>query len=100
MQSINDKIIDSGLCDRHLGEDRIDYKIRVDELRQLIIKETTPPQSTVEIRDYTDCFTVTINKEPFLFNGLSEPDVMKNLLIRLGIEFSYDEIANSKNIRN
>ena len=40
MQSINEKVISSGLCNRHLGEDRIDYKIRVNELIQLIQRET------------------------------------------------------------
>ncbi len=43
MQSINDKIMASGFCNRHLGEDIIDYKIRVDKLRQLVQHETPQP---------------------------------------------------------
>ena len=53
--------------------------------------------NVVEILDYYDCFTVTVDGEEFIFDGISEPEKMFNLLKKLGIgKLLQDEIARDR----
>ena len=64
------------------------------------IKRDNCIETEIEIRDYTDCFIVEVEKEKFIFNGLSEPEKMKKLFQKLKIKFSYSEMTNEFNGRN
>lgn len=48
-----------------------------------------------QILEYDNCFTVTVDGNEIIFNGISEPERMILLLSLLKVETTYDDIARS-----